>query len=181
VKTKVTLTKQITSVRVLFVLTVSGNTGQDDSGHAELTAPPNPGPHCSPQPAAGLHGEEKRPANGVSSTIVRRVGRQMACRGTSPPAKLMVANQQHYASRNIRLALNMFHSASDNANPGKSVLLLIEMSDSHLPDCVGLTLGIVEKVATGNGVESTQDILDLIAIWRSSKCGPNRHGAGGNR
>jgi hypothetical protein len=45
----------------------------------------------------------------------------------------MVANQQHYASRNIRLALNMFHSAPDNANPGKSVLLLIEMTIRAFP------------------------------------------------
>jgi len=93
----------------------------------------------------------------------------------------MVANQQLYASCNIRLAPNMFHSVPDNAYPGKPGLLLIEMSDSHLTDCVGLTLGIVEKVATGNGVESTRDILDFIAIWRSGKCGPNRPGVGGSR
>jgi hypothetical protein len=88
----------------------------------------------------------------------------MACRETSPRAKLLVADQELYASRNIRLALNMFHSVPDNAYPGEPGLLLIEMSDSHLPDCVGLTLGIVEKIASGNGVESTQEVLNLIAI-----------------
>ena len=55
--------------------------------------------------------------------------------------------------------------------PAEPGLLLIEMSDSHLTDCVGLTLGIVEKVATGNGVESTRDILNLIAICAAVSVG----------
>lgn len=38
---------------------------------------------------------------------------------------------------------------------------LIEMNDSRLPDFGGIKLGIVKKVETGKGVESTQDILNL--------------------
>ena len=42
--------------------------------------------------------------------------------------------------------------------------LLIETTDSRLLNCVGLALGIVEKIATGDRVESNPDILNLVAI-----------------
>jgi hypothetical protein len=35
------------------------------------------------------------------------------------------------------------------------------MNDSRLPDFGGIKLGVVRKIATGKGVQSTKDILDL--------------------
>jgi hypothetical protein len=35
------------------------------------------------------------------------------------------------------------------------------MNDSRLPDFGGIKLGVVRKIATGKGVQSTKDILGL--------------------
>jgi hypothetical protein len=75
--------------------------------------------------------------------------------------KYVVANEQLYASRYIRIALQMFYCVPDTQNPGKPGFYLIEMNDSRLPDYGGLKLSVVRKIATGKGVQSTQDILTL--------------------
>jgi hypothetical protein len=83
--------------------------------------------------------------------------------------KYVVTNEQLYASRYIRIALQVFYCVPDTQNPGKPGFYLIEMNDSRLPDFGGLKLGIVKKIATGKGVESTQDILNLYHKRLSGK------------
>ena len=75
--------------------------------------------------------------------------------------KYVVANEQLYASRYIRIALQVFYCVPDTQNPDKPGFYLIEMNDSRLPDYGGLKLSVVRKIATGKGVQSTQDILSL--------------------
>jgi hypothetical protein len=75
--------------------------------------------------------------------------------------KYVVTNEQLYASRYIRLALQVFYCVPDTQNPDKPGFYLIEMNDSRMPDFGGIKLGIVRKIATGKSVESTRDILDL--------------------
>jgi len=83
--------------------------------------------------------------------------------------KYVVANEQLYASRYIRIALQMFYCVPDTANPGKPGFYLIEMNDSRLPDYGGLKLSVVRKIATGKGVQSTDDILTLYHKRLSGK------------
>jgi hypothetical protein len=83
--------------------------------------------------------------------------------------KYVVANEQLYASRYIRIALQMFYCVPDTANPGKPGFYLIEMNDSRLPDYGGLKLSVVRKIATGKGVQSTEDILTLYHKRLSGK------------
>jgi hypothetical protein len=83
--------------------------------------------------------------------------------------KYVVANEQLYASRYIRIALQVFYCVPDTQNPGKPGFYLIEMNDSRLPDYGGLKLGVVRKIATGKGVQSTQDILSLYSKRLSGK------------
>jgi hypothetical protein len=75
--------------------------------------------------------------------------------------KYVVTNEQLYASRYIRIALQVFYCVPDTQNPGKPGFYLIEMNDSRLPDFGGLKLSVVRKIATSKGVESTNSILDL--------------------
>jgi hypothetical protein len=77
--------------------------------------------------------------------------------------KYVVANEQLYASRYIRIALQVFYCVPDTQNPGKPGFYLIEMNDSRLPDYSGIKLSVVRKIATGKGVQSTQDILSLYS------------------
>lgn len=74
--------------------------------------------------------------------------------------KLLVANKQLYATRYMRVALQMFYCVPDTQNPNKPGFFLIEMNDSRLPDFGGLKLGIVRKVATGKAVDATRDTLN---------------------
>jgi hypothetical protein len=83
--------------------------------------------------------------------------------------KYVVANEQLYASRYIRIALQMFYCVPDTANPDKPGFYLIEMNDSRLPDYGGLKLSVVRKIATGKGVQSTEDILTLYHKRLSGK------------
>jgi hypothetical protein len=55
----------------------------------------------------------------------------------------------------------VFYCVPDTQNPGKPGFYLIEMNDSRLPEFGGIKLGVVRKIATGKGVQSTKDILDL--------------------
>jgi hypothetical protein len=83
--------------------------------------------------------------------------------------KYVVANEQLYASRYIRIALQMFYCVPDTQNPDKPGFYLIEMNDSRLPDYGGLKLGVVRKIATGKGVQSTQDVLHLYGKRLTAK------------
>jgi hypothetical protein len=76
-------------------------------------------------------------------------------------AKYVITNQQLYASRFIRIALQVFYCVPDTQNPGKPGFYLIEMNDSRVPDFGTLKLSVVRKIATGKGVASTSDILNL--------------------
>jgi hypothetical protein len=83
--------------------------------------------------------------------------------------KFVVANKQLYASRYIRIALQMFYCVPDTQNPDKPGFYLIEMNDSRMPDFGGLKLKIVRKVATGKAVDGTKDILGLYSKWLNTK------------
>lgn len=80
-------------------------------------------------------------------------------------AKFVVANKQLYASRYIRMALQMFYCVPDTGNPKKSGFFLIEMNDSRLPDFGGIKLAIARRVATQKSVQSTADFLNLYRRW----------------
>ena len=77
--------------------------------------------------------------------------------------KLAIANKQLFASKYIRVALQMFYCVPDTQNPTKPGFYLIEMNDSRLPDFGGLKLGIVRKIATSTSVEGTRDTLEILA------------------
>ncbi len=85
------------------------------------------------------------------------------------PVKLVVANKQLYATRYMRVALQMFYCVPDDQNPNKPGFFLIEMNDSRLPDFGGLKLGIVRKVATGKAVDATRDTLNHFSRCLASK------------
>ena len=78
-------------------------------------------------------------------------------------AKVVIANKQLYASRYIRVALQMFYCISDTEHPEKPGFFLVEMNDSRLPDFGGLKLAVVRKVATGKSVDATRDTLSMYA------------------
>ena len=87
--------------------------------------------------------------------------------GGAGPAKFVVANKQLYASRYIRLALQMFYCVPDSGDLRKPGFFLIEMNDSRLPDFGGIKRAIARKVATQKSVESTTDFLNLYRRWSS--------------
>lgn len=76
-------------------------------------------------------------------------------------ARYVATNEQLYASRYIRIALQVFFCVPDTRNPGKPGFYLIEMNDSRIPDFSGLKLGAVRRIATAKGLASTRDILNL--------------------
>ncbi len=76
-------------------------------------------------------------------------------------AKYVITNEQLYASRFIRIALQVFYCVPDAQIPGKPGFYLIEMNDSRVPDFGTLKLSVVRKIATGKGLASTRDILNL--------------------
>jgi hypothetical protein len=83
--------------------------------------------------------------------------------------KYVVTNEQLYASRYIRIALQVFYCVPDTQNPGKPGFYLIEMNDSRMPDYGGIKLSVVRKIATEKGVQSTRDILSLYNKRLSGK------------
>lgn len=83
-------------------------------------------------------------------------------------AKFVATNKQLYASRYMRVALQVFYCVPDTEKPGKQGFYLIEMNDSRLPDFGSLKLGIVRKVATGKAVEATRDALQWYKTRSSS-------------
>lgn len=84
-------------------------------------------------------------------------------------ARLLIANKQLYASRYIRVALQMFYCVPDTENPGKPGFFLIEMNDSRLPDFGGLKLAVVRRVATAKGLEATRDTLTMFVTRLTGK------------
>ena len=76
-------------------------------------------------------------------------------------AKFMVANLQLYASRYMRVALQMYYCIPDTSKPQRPGFYLVEMNDSQLPDFGGIKLGIVRKVATGKATDATHDALTM--------------------
>jgi hypothetical protein len=76
-------------------------------------------------------------------------------------AKYVITNEQLYASRHIRLALQAFYCVPDTQNTDKPGFYLIEMNDSRIPDYSGVKFIAVRKIATAKGIESTRDILNL--------------------
>jgi hypothetical protein len=75
--------------------------------------------------------------------------------------KFVAANKQLYASRYMRVALQMFYCVPDTQQSGKPGFFLIEMNDSRLPDFGALKLGVVRKVASGKAVDATRDTLQM--------------------
>jgi hypothetical protein len=73
----------------------------------------------------------------------------------------VAANLQLYASRYIRVALQMYYCVPDTTNPNRPGFYLIEMNDSRMPDFSGLKLGIVRKVASGKATDATHDALTM--------------------
>ncbi|MGB9463973.1 MAG: hypothetical protein WBR10_02565 [Candidatus Acidiferrum sp.] len=90
-----------------------------------------------------------------------RVNRVSMFPGGVGDAKYVITNEQLYASRFIRIALQVFYCVPDTQNPGKPGFYLIEMNDSRVPDFGTPKLSIVRKIATGKGVASTRDVLNL--------------------
>jgi hypothetical protein len=84
-------------------------------------------------------------------------------------SKLIIANKQLYASRYMRVALQMFYCMPDTESPGKPGFFLIEVNDSRLPDFGGLKLAVVRKIATLKGVESTRDTLTMFSTRLNGK------------
>jgi hypothetical protein len=83
--------------------------------------------------------------------------------------KYVIANEQLYSSRYIRIALQMFYCVPDTQDPNKPGFYLIEMNDSRLPDFGGLKLSVVRKVATSKATDGTQNTLDLYRKWLNTK------------
>jgi hypothetical protein len=75
--------------------------------------------------------------------------------------KSMAANLQLYASRYMRVALQMYYCVPDTTNTGKPGFYLIEMNDSQMPDFGGMKLSIVRKVAGGKATDATRDFLAM--------------------
>jgi hypothetical protein len=84
-------------------------------------------------------------------------------------SKAIIANKQLYASRYMRVALQMFYCMPDTEHPEKPGFFLIEVNDSRLPDFGGLKLAIVRKVATGKALEATKDTLTMFASRLNGK------------
>jgi hypothetical protein len=76
--------------------------------------------------------------------------------------KFVAANKQLYASKYIRVALQMFYCIPDTQDPKKPGFYLIEMNDSRLPDFGGIKLSVVRRIASSTSVEGTRDTLGIF-------------------
>lgn len=83
--------------------------------------------------------------------------------------KFVAANLQLYASRYIRVALQMYYCVPDTTNPNKPGFYLIEMNESRMPDFGGLKLGIVRRVASGKATDATRDALTMYQKMLTGK------------
>ncbi len=83
-------------------------------------------------------------------------------RGAGNEVKFVAANKQLYASKYMRVGLQMFYCIPDSANPNKPGFYLIEMSDSRLPDFGRFKLAIVKKIASSTAIQGTRDTLEIF-------------------
>jgi hypothetical protein len=83
--------------------------------------------------------------------------------------KFVAANLQLYASRYMRVALQMYYCVPDTANPNRPGFYLVEMNDSRMPDFGALKLGIVRKIANGKATDSTRDALTMYQRMLNGK------------
>jgi len=83
--------------------------------------------------------------------------------------KFIAANKQLYASKYMRVALQMFYCVPDTQDPNKPGFYLIEMNDSRLPDFGRLKLAVVRRIATGKAEEATRDTLGIFQRRASSR------------
>jgi hypothetical protein len=86
----------------------------------------------------------------------------MAPISSSSSVKFVVANKQLYASRYIRVALQLYACVPDSPDQSKPGFFLVEINSSLLPDFNPVKLGIARKIATGKAVESTEQALGFI-------------------
>ena len=93
----------------------------------------------------------------------------MAPIASSSPVKFVVANKQLYASRYIRVALQLFACVPDSPDQSKPRFYLIEINSSLLPDFSAVKLGIARKIATKKAVESTEQALEFARKNLSTK------------
>ncbi len=77
-------------------------------------------------------------------------------------AKLIAANKQLYASKYMRLALQMYYCVPDTANPGRHGFYLIQMNDSRMPDFGGIKGAVVRRIATSKAEEGTRDTTGIF-------------------
>jgi len=84
-------------------------------------------------------------------------------------AKFVAANLQLYASRYMRVALQMYYCVPDTTNPNKPGFYLIEMNESRMPDFGGIKLSIVRKVAGGKATDATRDALTMYQKMLNGK------------
>jgi len=75
--------------------------------------------------------------------------------------RFVAANLQLYASRYLRVALQMYYCVPGTENPRRPGFYLVEMNDSRMPDFSTLKLGIVRKIASGKAIDSTRDALTM--------------------
>jgi hypothetical protein len=75
-------------------------------------------------------------------------------------AKFVAVNKQLYATRYMRVAVQLFYCVPDTEKPDTG-FYLIEMNDSRLPDFGSLKRAVVRKVATGKAVDATRDTLQM--------------------
>lgn len=76
-------------------------------------------------------------------------------------AKAIGAIKQLYASKYMRLALQVFYCVPDTGDAGRKGFYLIEMNDSRVPDFGGLKLTIVKKIAVATAKQATEDTLNI--------------------
>jgi hypothetical protein len=98
-----------------------------------------------------------------------RVNRVSMFPGGVGDAKYVITNEQLYASRFIRIALQVFYCVPDTQYPDKPGFYLIEMNDSRVPDFGALKLSVIRRIATEKGVASTRDVLNLYLRRLTSK------------
>jgi hypothetical protein len=89
-------------------------------------------------------------------------------------AKYVITNLQLYATRNIRIALQVFYCVPDTQNPESKGFYLIEMNDSRLPDFSWIKLMAARRIATAKGIESTRDFLNIYLRRVKMRSGVSR-------
>ncbi len=82
--------------------------------------------------------------------------------GGAGEAKLIAANKQLYASKYMRLALQMYYCVPDTGAPARRGFYLVQMNDSRTPDFGGIKGAIVRRIAAGKAEEGTRDTTEIF-------------------